>query len=83
MDYNNNNISEILSLLKFFNYESTIEIVKFIFEKYFYNVIDGEIDEDTIKMIKIIIISHWSINGNYIADILNLNIRHICVLLNV
>jgi hypothetical protein len=52
--YDKNNLKNYIELLKYFKYNITENIIRYIFETYFYEIIDNIIGDEIIEMIKII-----------------------------
>jgi hypothetical protein len=52
ISYDKTNIIKYIKLLNYFKYTITENIIKYIFKKYFFDVIDNIIDNDAIEMIK-------------------------------
>jgi hypothetical protein len=52
--FNKNNLKKYIESLKYFRYNNTENIIKYIFETYFYDVFDNIMGRETIEMVKII-----------------------------
>jgi hypothetical protein len=54
VSYDKNNLIKYIELLQFFRYTITENVIRYIFETYFFDVINNIIDNKIIEMIKII-----------------------------
>jgi hypothetical protein len=52
--HNKNNLIKYIELPRYFRYDITQNVIKYIFETYFFDSVDNIIDNEIIGMIKII-----------------------------